>query len=388
MSPQSRHSGFLDLLRTAAIALVFLRHGISTDPGADDPDATSFVSTLATTVASNGWLGVDLFFVLSGYLLCSQILDERQRGTWFPHNFYLRRAIRILPPYLTVLLVCWLGGLASVLGSNGVLSPYVLLTHLLFLQDYYGAPLLVTLWSLATEEKFYLAIPLVATVLVRTGRGRAALLLLSFSLVVVLARTLAIHIDAPANYPQFFWKYRAPFHFAIDGLVIGTAVAFAEKHLSLQSRGPRLMTLGCGVMALGGALALLCTTNWLSGPHFERSSIAIWCFSACCGALIFAVRGLRLEDPLPGVPRLVTRIAGLSYSLYLSHYPVAVMAQRLITPGDSRAAFWVLYLSVSLLSALILNSVTEAPFRQLRQRLRQQPVSKGDTGIVQITPAA
>lgn len=387
MSSQARHSGFLDLLRSVAIALVLLRHGVATNPGVNNPDAASSLSTLAATIAENGWLGVDLFFVLSGYLLCSQILDERQSGSWLPRNFYLRRAVRILPPYLTVLMICWAGGLATVMGSEGVLSPFVLLSHLLFLQDYAGAPLLVTLWSLATEEKFYLALPLFAAVLVRIGQGRAALLLLAFSLAVALTRTLAIHAAPPGSYPEFFWQYRAPFHFAIDGLAIGTAVAFAERHLSLRSRRSRLLAMGCGAIALGGGVILLCATNWLIGPSFEYASIAIWCFSACCGVLILAVRRLGIEDRLPAVPGAVSRLATLSYSLYLVHYPVAVMAQKLFPHDDNRIMFWSTYLCLSLLIALILNGLTEAPFRKLRQHLRQQRASCASSGIAQTTPA-
>jgi peptidoglycan/LPS O-acetylase OafA/YrhL len=385
VSPQNRHSGFLDLLRSVAITLVLLRHGISVNAGTNVSEPIAFIPKLATTFASNGWLGVDLFFVLSGYLLCSQIIHERQCGSWSPRNFYLRRAVRILPPYLTVLLVCWLGGLAFALGPDGVLSPFVLLTHLLFLQDYAGAPLLVTLWSLATEEKFYLAVPLLTVILMRAGHGRAAMLVLSLSAAVAFARTLSIQIDAPGSYPEFFWNYRAPFHFAIDGLFIGTAVAFAEKHAVLQSHRSRLLTLGCGAIALCGMFVLLLTNNWLEGPSFGSASTAIWCFAACCGVLIFAVRALKFEDRLPPLPKLVTQIAALSYSLYLVHYPVAVATQRLFAPENAPAEYWGTYLSLSLLLALMLNSLTEVPFRRLRARLRQQRVPEAEPRAAQTT---
>lgn len=373
---QNRQSGFLDVLRVAAIGLVLLRHGISTlSPPQDENALPGFLGT----IAANGWLGVDLFFVLSGYLLCSQILDAHETGSWHPRNFYLRRAVRILPPYLTVLIVCWLGAVSPILGSEGVGSPLVLLSHLLFLQDYFGSPLMVTLWSLATEEKFYLALPLLAALLVRMGSNKAALLLMGTSAAIAASRTLAIGAMPPGSYSEFFWNFRAPFHFAIDGLLIGTAAAFAERQLRLESPTSRLLVGIGGAAALLATLALLCAREWLGAASFSAPSIAIWGFSACCGALVLAVRRLKVEDRLPKAPKLITRLAVLSYSLYLVHYPVAVAAQHALA-SEGGLLFWLVYLGVSLVLAWILNSLTEAPFRQWRQRLRHQALaSRGET---------
>ena len=107
--------------------LVLLRHGVSV-PDLAPPDG--LIESALYNIAANGWLGVDLFFVLSGYLLSSQILRDCQSPLGFDRlNFLVRRALRTMPAFLLVLLLLWSGFLSKSLQTGGVRELHTLAVH-------------------------------------------------------------------------------------------------------------------------------------------------------------------------------------------------------------------------------------------------------------------
>ncbi len=117
-----------------------------------------------------GWMGVNLFFVLSGFLIGSIILERKDCPNFFP-VFYIRRTFRIFPVYFATIALtlgfAWLHGTTSWTGE-----PLPALSYLTFTQNFvmalrgdYGTPWLLPTWTLAVEEQFYLAIPLIITLL-------------------------------------------------------------------------------------------------------------------------------------------------------------------------------------------------------------------------------
>jgi len=160
----SRRVPELDGLRGVAILLVLIYHGIS------DVLPPSGLPARLMAVGRLGWSGVDLFFVLSGFLIGGILLDVRPSPNYFK-TFYLRRAYRILPIYGVSMVLFSLrfirpGGVASL----GVFSqsPIPWLSYVTFTQNLWMAALgsfgvgaLAATWSLAVEEQFYLTAPLI-----------------------------------------------------------------------------------------------------------------------------------------------------------------------------------------------------------------------------------
>src|SRR5471030_3243850 len=167
----------LDALRAVAIMLVLLRHWSVAAHAAFGAPAGGPLAMLC----ANGWLGVDLFFVLSGFLIVNHFVGAGAGAMRIDRHaileFYRRRAFRTLPLYWAVIALCWIAG---GYGAGPVFSVGTFSTYLLFLQDYLGSDLLVTLWSLAVEEKFYLIAPALAALLMLAGRrvGGATLIAL------------------------------------------------------------------------------------------------------------------------------------------------------------------------------------------------------------------
>jgi peptidoglycan/LPS O-acetylase OafA/YrhL len=224
----NRHIRSLDGLRGVAFLLVFFRHfGLTSH-------ATARWVKVIAAVSYGGWMGVDLFFVLSGFLITGILLDTREDPRYFA-NFYIRRALRIFPVYYTVLGVLllltplfhldwhwghtaywmYLGNIAYNLSPGlSVLQPSVSFVHL---------------WSLAVEEQFYLIWPLV--VMVVASRRRLAYvcgwlsvggLALRLSLLALLPRGIA-----------YEWCYfQLPTH--MDGLLFGAVAAIGIRSMPVE----------------------------------------------------------------------------------------------------------------------------------------------------------
>jgi peptidoglycan/LPS O-acetylase OafA/YrhL len=153
-----KHMPELDVLRGMAILSVLLYHGLYWDGG----HVTGKLSNLVVKASVFGWLGVNLFFVLSGFLITGILLDTKGRPDYY-RRFYLRRVQRILPAYLATIAVLYL---------FHYLTPGAVLVSLLFLVNYDKSLPVTTgygpFWSLAVEEQFYLLWPmLVAKVNIR-----------------------------------------------------------------------------------------------------------------------------------------------------------------------------------------------------------------------------
>lgn len=368
----TKHSELLNLARAIAIALVLLRHGyisqlelsIQSNPW----------PTLAANLALNGWLGVDLFFVLSGFLLSRQLLEcGRSSGTVeFVVRFWRRRAYRILPCYLMVLIPLWLIREYSgdVSAGTGHLQ---LLIHLLFLQDYLGSELLITTWSLATEEKFYLLLPLLVIVSFCTSSMRFAGVLMAASVLILISKLITCWTVAPTNYPDFFWQVRAPFHNALDGLLMGMATGYIfqanPRWLNRLSQQTKMLLLLALFLV---ATVLLVSFNWLD-TSFMLSCVAIWTASIISSGLVLVGVSSERNSNQPFKKwSFVSWLAAVSYPLYLAHYLMLFPAESIALAADQspyarQIIFWFAYLVGSFALAWLLHIAIEKPFLRLRE---------------------
>jgi|HubBroStandDraft_2_1064218.scaffolds.fasta_scaffold167605_1 peptidoglycan/LPS O-acetylase OafA/YrhL len=228
----------LDALRGIAVLMVLFFHGFYMATGAERFHGPIHWFLLAT---AGGWMGVNLFFVLSGFLITGILLDSRDKPDYY-RNFYLRRALRILPAYYGVLLVVLIAARTGIVERN-VSWAFVGLSfiYLTNVTGFFGVQSQYTvLWSLAVEEHFYLLWPTV----VRNFTRRALPWICGF-----------IIVGCPALRAFYFWRhyeYGSGYTWLVaDGLAWGALLAtLARGKLSSRSS-----MLGFGISCLAGTLA-------------------------------------------------------------------------------------------------------------------------------------
>ncbi len=213
ISKSHDHGGVpeLDGIRAIAIWMVLIHHVVY---GWPNPIGTfTHIPTAVLRAISHGWLGVDLFFVLSGFLITGILLDTKERAHYF-RNFYVRRVLRIIPLYAAYVAVCWVfyGGyhgffiLSTLFAAN--------------LAQLFGVPVPHgpgVLWSLAVEEHFYLIWPLLVFLL---SRRKLTVLAIMIIVMTPIARGLAVAHGMDINTAVYTYSW-----FRFDGLALGAILA-------------------------------------------------------------------------------------------------------------------------------------------------------------------
>ena len=302
VAPPRVHGRLLELdgIRAIAILAVLANHFFSNERTQPVAGALHGAGAAAYLVAAHGWLGVDLFFVLSGFLITGILLDTRERAHYF-HDFWLRRALRILPLVFTVV-----GILTVILRPNWL---YVLMAFF-FASDLarligLGNQAMGPLWSLAVEEQFYLIWPFL--VLALKPRTLAIV-----ALVLIVAEPLArVLTNGPLDLPWF----------RVDGLATGALVAiFARSHAF--SRAAALRAVG---LAIGAAFVLLLIDARVHAAYGLIITEANLLFGAAIVSVL-AVPGSRWLAPLRS--RTARFIADTSFCVYLIHMPLLELARH------------------------------------------------------------
>lgn len=306
--------------------------------------AIIFVLACHTGLLNGGWIGVDVFFVLSGYLITSILLSEmRQTGDISLTNFYWRRALRLLPA-LAVLVAFMLA--RSAFSSNGREIREATLVGALYLENwnnvYQFAPFDVMghTWSLATEEQFYLLWPLLLP-LVFLRRPLAW-----------LCAALAAMIVA-----RFFWTAYPTVQYSLFirpvGLVIGCALAFLPiQHWTSPRYAVPALLLVLAIIAAGA-----------NSIHL----VAPFLVSLATAGLIICLHGpVAASTSFMAVPPL-RYVGKISYGIYLYHWPIFMLGEKLKfhTPFHLYAAGLV---AVIFVVAALSYEFIEKPFLRLKGR--------------------
>jgi len=356
----------LDTLRAAAIALVLCYHYMC------------FVSAAGTFgVASDvGWCGVDLFFVLSGYLIGNQLLGERVRtGGIALTTFFGRRFLRTLPNYYATLALFLL--FPAAIGGSNLLNVGRFLT---FTQNFgmaYGQTFTHS-WSLCIEEQFYVLLPLVVLLLsALRSSARAAWLVAGGAIATGMALRGAAYFgdgrDAFAASVYYSSLCRA------DELVPGVAIAMLkhfhpEAFAAVVRRGNALLLAGIAWVAG----VLYCLKNGWPGPGIS-TTFGFSLLAAGFALLVLAAldRGSLLSRVrLPGAAPL----ALWSYAVYLIHKPVFMALRPQLARWQLDAdAPWVALgvCAAGILGGWLLFVLVESPCMRLRARWFPQGAQGG-----------
>jgi len=309
-----------------------------------------------------GFLGVDIFFVISGFLITRIIQTELDNRQFSLARFYERRIRRILPALFTVILcslpLAWLT-LYSVATmkefGNSVVASLLFLANFFYLDqmgDYFSPDAsmqpLLHLWSLAVEEQFYLFFPWLLIILSKYSRRRKLIALGGLTTASLLLNVLLASSHPGFSFymlPTRFWQLSAGAMLALAALPSCTTVTSVRQILSAS---------GLGLIALA-------YTNWLETLGFFASGSIM----AVLGAVLIigcAAPGTWVYRLLSS--KLLVGVGLISYSLYLWHQPVFAFARLHDAPDALSAGYYAGLMTVIVLLAVATWKFVEQPCRR------------------------
>ncbi|MBL4603934.1 MAG: acyltransferase [Emcibacteraceae bacterium] len=378
------HYGFLDTLRALAIVLVLLRHTIRPFMPDFAPDAIvdDAIWIPLKNFFINGWVGVDLFFLLSGFLITQPFLKQTQITV---KKFYLKRALRIFPAYFTVLFLIIIGAFPgyTMPAEN---SATAIIYHVFFMQDYTGPSINTVFWSLGVEVKFYLLAPLILIPIWKFIQSQQwSKAYISILGVIILIPTLRYFIytahSGVEDYNEFFSLLRSPFHNCIDGLFFGVLLAVMVKQLTpyfLKKTSKNIMYAKRILIGLTFILLSLLVSH----DFMEEITLYDAVFQPMVLSVLFlgiTISGL-FYFKSSKESCLSKWGAKLSYSTYLVHWPLIPFclaipfALGIGSAGQSLMAALVFSISLwglSISLAYVIYTFIEKPFLNLKPVFRQ-----------------
>lgn len=333
---------------------------------------------------SGGFVGVDVFFVISGYLITSIIISEKQAGTFTLANFYERRVRRILPALLVVMGAClpfaWMWMFPEEMRdfSRSLMGVSAFVSNILFWREsgYFVTaaelkPLLQT-WSLAVEEQYYVLYPLFLIYIYRFGRRWVVVALLVVFLVSLAgAQWGSAHKPIASFYslPTRAWE-----------LLIGSFIAFLPNPLCVCSKnaGPNRSSLN----QYGSLLGLMLIVFSVFFFNRETPHPSIYTLIPTLGAACIIV----FATPVNLVGRLLSSrilvyVGSISYATYLWHQPLFAFARLRTINEPSTLVFLGLTLSAMVLATFSLRFL-ELPFRNPKVISRKGIFGIALTGVL------
>lgn len=333
----------LDFLRGVAILLVLFRH-----------------SDTRGILFHVGWMGVDLFFVLSGFLVSGLIFNEyKKTGTVNLKRFLIRRGFKIYPSFYLLILISIL---VEFLVYHRFYKPEIILAEVFYLQNYFWGMWGHT-WSIAVEEHFYLLLSIFAYFTIKYKTlGKQKVMLTSFLMVFVLTFLLRLKLSLQHQDDALFGILQT--HLRLDGILTGTVIAYIYY-----------FTNYCKVLWAKKSLLLLLSALLLApafifdGGAFLMNAFGITLINLGFGLLVLVgVEGQRMASlplvaPINMLVKAFCFIGVNSYSIYLWH----LMSKKIIDYFEM-SPYWSLlfYVMFSVILGLILAYLVEKPFLKIR----------------------
>jgi peptidoglycan/LPS O-acetylase OafA/YrhL len=369
---------------------VLLSSHIGTTPYRPDIDGLRAVSILLVVLyhaqpelVSGGFIGVDVFFVISGFLITRIIMTEIKAANFSPARFYARRVRRIFPALITVLLAAYLIGWFvllprgfSLLGQNIVASVGFVSNLFQLTQTGYFAPdaaenPLVHLWSLGIEEQFYIFWPLALLLVVNSKRPAIWTMVIA---VLSLGASIAIYF----GYKD--WSFYSPLPRAWE-LLLGAVIA--EQMVSRPENSSERFVGQHGLMALAGLVLIV-------GAAFvlNRNSVfpGLAALPPTLGtALVIIAPEARMNRLLLG-NRPMVLLGLISYPLYLWHWPLLSYLSIFRNGAPNPLEIW-LAIVVAVVLAWLTFRLVETPVRRrpdVVPKLACSLLAVGVAGIVTV----
>lgn len=379
----------LDGLRGIAILLVLLCHSVF------GLESTSPLINRLTAIGKLSWSGVDLFFVLSGFLIGGILLENLSSPRYYT-TFYARRAYRILPLYLVVTTLFLLRHLPvrllpGVLGDTSPLSvpwySYFTFTQSFFMvhHGWYGAPALAVTWSLAVEEQFYLITPWIMRLV------RKQYLVGALAFIIVAAPALRWALSHTLTHGDFASYVLMPCR--ADALSLGVLSAYLVRRPAFWKQLTfRRLPLWAATGTLFAVIVFMTYQGYgqFSLPMTTWGYSVLALFYTCC--LLIAVSSAKGIVPRALRARWLMGLGTLAYCAYLLHFPLIQGGRRVfrvLMPTHPDASFLLgAFAAVAL--TLVLATLSWRYFEKpmLRRGHKHQYFSRMETARGEIRSSA
>ncbi len=348
----------MDGLRGIAIMLVMALHIFNRARVFSEHPTLEFISNLPLF----GWIGVDLFFVLSGFLITSILLNARDKKYYF-RNFYVRRILRIIPLYYMTMLVVFLVivPIKEPEFSDKILK--LLPFQIFYLQNWLGIKAFVhttayiwVTWSLAIEEQFYLFWPALVYLMKREN-----LVKFSIGYILLSAVTRTIGILAWENTAQASNFFYSNSFTRFDELIIGGLLAM---FLSAEDWREKIKTIALPAMFVSALVFILLCIMDLGHPGFRYIPLNIGGYTSL-SIFTAALISIFITHPENSIIRRVFRndllafLGKYSYALYLLHMPVTLILLDLLWWTKNRGwKMYVLYIVSSFAVTILVSFIS------------------------------
>ena len=354
----------LDGLRGIAIAMVVLFHYVGFAAGSGTSRLTGL---LISPILGFGWAGVDLFFVLSGFLIGGILLDARGSANYF-QAFYARRVCRIFPLYFAFLAVAAI--CCAALRWPAEIAWWWFPTYL---QNFWmaahnatGNPVLGPTWSLAIEEQFYLTLP----ALIYFVKPRHLLKVIVGGIALAPAIRVALYIVRPTLGAVMLLPCR------MDALLIGVLAAyilrqpgaweFLEAHRGHLWTAIELLTVTCGAFLLRG----------FQGRLFIFAYAAIYDALAALFVCVLLISLIDVQAARVLRARWLMWLGTIAYGVYLIH-PLALRLAEALLPGASRGACAIAAAVATLAAAKLSWEFFEKPIVKIGRSINYEGEKRG-----------
>lgn len=357
----------LDVLRCAAILMVLVEHGML---------LLSPIFEYLDFMKLGGYWGVELFFVLSGFLIAGILLRVYEKETVFGGkvlwSFWKRRWFRTLPMYYLILLL----NIAFFYRAGGKLG-LTEIEYFLFLQNFWKiqANFFAESWTLAVEEWFYIAFPLVLLLaskllFIKTKKNQFLVAILFLLFFAVGMRVLEVWTTDP------YWDgaVRKVVVFRLDAILTGVLFAWWQHYYATTFYQYRRVFLLFCIILLGASFygyywdiladGISTTSFWGKTFYFNLTSFAF----ACSLPYAAAVKRVQLSK----TARLITTISIVSYSMYLLHLSIVLRLLHQFsfwnTSVGTALVLYGIYFLLTVLISIVFYSFFEKPMMDLRER--------------------
>ena len=362
LPPTTKRSQALDVLRFVAVFLVIGRH---LPPLGEN--CLPWLYKICAVWTRGGWIGVDLFFVLSGFLVSGLLFnDYKKNNSLSIARFYIRRGFKIYPAFyvfLVLTLIVWLIFNPSQVTKLNVFAEVV------FLQNYLGGIWWHT-WSLAVEEHFYFLLPVVLLILLKQRNNSDD----PFRPIVTIAVAVCILFLIVRIIQSNIWKgfssiHLFPSHIRLDSLIVGVAISyfynFHREKFEKIIKGRKLILFIAGLFLLSPAFIFeLEKTPFIY--TFGFAFLYLGSASLLCAAMFSDF----LNSP---AFRSIGYAGSHSYSIYLWHAPVMewgvlIICKKILGSYLNCSTAVLLTVILSFATGIIMANVIEFPFLKIRDK--------------------
>lgn len=317
-----------------------------------------------------GFLGVDTFFVISGYLIAMLLINEYEKtGTINILQFWIRRMKRLFPPVLFMILIViqyiiFFDQSLLYQLKKDVIAALLYISNwwyifdgLSYFESFEARPL-EHLWSLAIEEQFYLLFPLIL-ILMLNKWSKKNILLLFFVVSILSAILMSTLYDPAANVSRIYFGTDT----RLQTLLLGVMCAFIWPAFKLKRDAPRILVVIIDFLGFIGLIVLMYSIYKLSEHSaflFNGGFYVLGIFTLLI--IMAAVHPSSIMSRLLGIKPL-TVIGKYSYSLYLWHYPVIVLMQKHFVQGQVPIYIHISSVILTIVLAVFSYKLIERPYR-------------------------